>query len=155
MSNKSRSDLPHPAQSATFTLRPFILADIEPVIELWRQCELIRPWNNPYLDIQRKLTTQPELFLVACLDGQIVGSAMIGYEGHRAWVYYLAVHPSYQKQGIGLALMQKAEQLLIDRDCPKIQLMVRKSNREAISFYEAQGYEVSDVLVLGKRLIED
>ena len=139
----------------TFTIRPFTLADTEAIVELWTLCDLVRPWNNPYLDIQRKLTTQADLFLVACKDDLVVGSAMVGYEGHRGWVYYLAVHPEQQKQGIAHPLMAQAEQLLIERGCPKIQLLVRRNNDKVVAFYEAQGYEVADVLMLGKRLIED
>lgn len=137
------------------SIRPFTVNNTETVVQLWHLCDLVRPWNDPYLDIQRKLSTQAELFLVATIDEQVVGTAMVGYEGHRAWVYYLAVHPEHQKKGIGQALMQKAEALLIDLACPKIQLLVRKSNASVIAFYEAQGYEIADVVVLGKRLIED
>lgn len=139
----------------TITIRPFAIADTQAVIKLWTGCDLIRPWNDPHKDIQRKLSTQSDLFLVACHHDVVVGSAMVGYDGHRGWVYYLAVHPEHQRQGIGQVLMQKAEESLIALACPKIQLLVRKSNSAVVEFYEEQGYEASDVLVLGKRLIED
>lgn len=139
----------------TITIRPFALADTQAVIDLWTLCDLIRPWNNPHKDIQRKLSTQADLFLVACHQETVIGSAMVGYDGHRGWVYYLAVHPKQQRQGVGQALMQKAEELLTARACPKIQLLVRKSNSAVVEFYEELGYEASDALVLGKRLIED
>ncbi|MFV9474626.1 GNAT family acetyltransferase [Advenella sp. RU8] len=136
-------------------IRSFILEDGEAVIRLWNECGLVRPWNDPRKDIERKLTTQPELFLVSEKNGVVVGSAMIGYEGHRGWVYYLAVDPACQGQGIGQALMQEAENRLIERGCPKIQLLVRSNNSKVLAFYEKLGYEVGDVLMLGKRLIPD
>ncbi|NLY63437.1 MAG: GNAT family acetyltransferase [Alcaligenaceae bacterium] len=137
-------------------IRPFRLEDSDAVIGLWRECDLLRPWNDPQKDIERKLTVQPELFIVAeNAEGAVIGSAMIGYEGHRGWVYYLAVKPACQGQGAGRALMHEAEALLLARGCPKIQLLVRAGNSQVVDFYERQGYEKSDVLMLGKRLIPD
>ena len=126
---------------------------------LWRECGLVRPWNDPYKDIARKATVQPELFLVACSGAQddagIVGSAMVGYDGHRGWVYYLAVAPTVQRRAIGRALIARAEQLLLERGCPKLTLMVRSENAAVVAFYRALGYVEDDVAVLGKRLISD
>lgn len=136
-------------------IRSFVQQDEDAVIRLWNACGLVRPWNDPKKDIQRKLTTQPELFLVVDKEGVVLGSAMVGYEGHRGWVYYLAVDPSCQGQGIGQALMQEAEHLLMERGCPKIQLLVRSNNSQVLDFYGKLGYETSDVVMLGKRLIPD
>lgn len=136
-------------------IRSFLQQDEDAVIRLWNECGLVRPWNDPKKDIARKLTTQPELFLVVEKEDRVVGSAMIGYEGHRGWVYYLAVDPSCQGQGIGQALMREAEHLLIERGCPKIQLLVRSNNVQVLDFYAKLGYETGDVLMLGKRLIPD
>lgn len=136
-------------------IRSFLQQDEGAVIRLWNECGLVRPWNDPKKDIARKLTTQPELFLVVEKEDRVVGSAMIGYEGHRGWVYYLAVDPSCQGQGIGQALMREAEHLLIERGCPKIQLLVRSNNVQELDFYAKLGYETGDVLMLGKRLIPD
>lgn len=136
-------------------IRSFVQQDEDAVIRLWNACGLVRPWNDPKKDIQRKLTTQPELFLVVEKEGVVLGSAMVGYEGHRGWVYYLAVDPSCQGQGIGQALMQEAEHLLMERGCPKIQLLVRSNNSQVLDFYGKLGYETSDVVMLGKRLIPD
>lgn len=136
-------------------IRSFVQQDEDAVIRLWNACGLVRPWNDPKKDIQRKLTTQPELFLVVEKEGGVLGSAMVGYEGHRGWVYYLAVDPSCQGQGIGQALMQEAEHLLMERGCPKIQLLVRSNNSQVLDFYGKLGYETSDVVMLGKRLIPD
>ncbi|GAA4414646.1 acetyltransferase [Advenella faeciporci] len=136
-------------------IRSFLQQDEDAVIRLWNECGLVRPWNDPKKDIERKLTTQPELFLVVEKEGVVVGSAMVGYEGHRGWVYYLAVDPACQGQGIGQALMQEAEHLLMERGCPKIQLLVRSNNSQVLDFYERLGYETGDVVMLGKRLIPD
>ena len=129
--------------------------DTEAVVALWRQCGLTRPWNDPYADIDRKLSTQPELFLVGETDAGVTASAMVGFDGHRGWVYYLAVHPGLRGAGAGRALMVEAERLLVERGCPKIMLMVRSANDDVVAFYRALGYAEDDVVVLGKRLIED
>ncbi|MBP1324975.1 ribosomal protein S18 acetylase RimI-like enzyme [Leucobacter exalbidus] len=150
----------------TFTIREFREADTEQTVALWEACELIRPWNDPRADIARKLTTQPELFLVAEDAGpaagasaqatpRIVGSVMAGYDGHRGWMFYLATAPSHRGRGIARALVAEIETRLEARGCPKAQLLVRADNAQAVGFYRALGYDVSDVLVLGKRLIED
>ncbi|MBT4890757.1 MAG: GNAT family acetyltransferase [Rhodospirillales bacterium] len=138
------------------TIRPYGSNDEAAVIQLWHDCGLTVTWNDPAKDIERKLTEQPELFLVAQNnDASIIGSIMAGFDGHRGAVNYLAVHPDHRKQGIAEKLMNKVEALLIEAGCPKINVMVRGSNLEANGFYEAIGYEPQDVVVLGKRLIED
>lgn len=136
-------------------IRPYQHADETAVIALWQACGLTRPWNNPALDIARKLTVQPELFLVGELDGQIVASAMAGFEGHRGWVNYLGVSPAQRGRGLARAMMAQVEALLLARGCPKINLQVRADNTEALGFYAALGYGQEVVLGLGKRLIVD
>jgi ribosomal protein S18 acetylase RimI-like enzyme len=85
--------------------------------------------------------------------GAITGAVMVGFDGHRGWVYYLAVHPDQQRRGLGRALMAAAEAWLLGRGAPKIQLMVRDDNAEARGFYEALGYAVQPVVTIGKRLL--
>jgi ribosomal protein S18 acetylase RimI-like enzyme len=136
-------------------IRAFLAADEEQVIALWRACGLTRPWNDPHRDIQRKLGEQPELFLVAHVDEALAGSVMAGYDGHRGWVYYLAVAPQHRRLAIGRALMQEVERLLIERGCPKINLLVRSSNVEVVAFYRELGYAQDDAISLGRRLIPD
>lgn len=133
-------------------IRPFRHEDEAQIVALWQACGLTRPWNEPHRDIARKLTEQPELFLVS---GQPVASAMVRFDGHRGWVYYLAVHPAPQGKGYGRMLMAHAEQLLIERGCPKINLLVRAGNRAVIDFYDKLGYAPDEVVSLGKRLIAD
>ena len=136
-------------------LRPFTVADTEAVISLWTEVGLVRPWNDPRRDIQRKLTTQPELFLVIDEGSQVIATAMVGYDGHRGWVYYLAVAPERRGLGHARALMAEAERLLIERGCPKIMLMVRADNDTVIGMYEGLGYATESTVVMGKRLIPD
>lgn len=136
-------------------LRSYTPADEAAVIALWHACGLTRPWNDPKRDIARKLTEQPELFLVGEDDGRVVATAMIGYDGHRGWVYYVAVEPALQGRGYGRMLMARAEALLRERGCPKINLLVRKGNDAVMAFYEKLGYGADAAVSLGKRLIPD
>jgi len=136
-------------------IRTFELNDSAAVIALWKACGLTRPWNNPELDIQRKLSVKDELFLVAELDQRIIGSVMGGYDGHRGWINYLAVDPDIRKQGAGRALMDAVQARLLKLDCPKINLQVRQGNDAIAAFYEAIGYTDDECRSFGKRLIED
>jgi ribosomal protein S18 acetylase RimI-like enzyme len=137
------------------SIRPFALRDTETVISLWQETGLTRSWNNPHRDIQRKMSVQPELFLVAVDGDEIVGSVMAGYDGHRGWIYYLASAPRRRGEGIGRHLVEAAEHALLELGCPKVQLMVRPENEEVLSFYDALGYERFTTTTTGKRLIPD
>jgi ribosomal protein S18 acetylase RimI-like enzyme len=136
-------------------IRPFRPDETESVVALWEACDLIRPWNDPRKDIERKLRVDPELFLVAVEDELVVGAVMAGYEGHRGWINYLAVDPGRRRQGLGKDLIAAAEGLLAERGCPKINLQVRSEHADVIAFYGALGYQKDDVVSLGKRLIDD
>jgi ribosomal protein S18 acetylase RimI-like enzyme len=149
-----KEQITHPNRKL-LDIRPFQQMDEDSVIELWKVCGLIVPWNNPQRDIQRKLLVQPELFLVGCFENHIVASAMAGYEGHRGWINYLAVDPNYQRSGFATQIMDRAETLLAAAGCPKICLQVRSENTAVIEFYRKYGYEIDDVVGLGKRLESD
>jgi ribosomal protein S18 acetylase RimI-like enzyme len=136
-------------------IRPFREPDEIGVVGLWRACGLVRPQNDPRKDIRRKLKVNPEWFLVGEHQGRIVGSIMVGYEGHRGWINYLAVEPGLQRTGLGRMLMDEAERLLREAGCPKINLQVRSSNEAAVGFYRELGFSVDDVVSLGKRLEVD
>ncbi len=136
-------------------IRPFEERDTEQVVALWRACGLVRPWNDPHRDIERKLAVQRELFLVGEADERVVASAMAGYDGHRGWVNYLAVAPEERGAGHARALMAEIERVLLERGCPKVNLQVRADNEQALGFYRALGYEVDAAVSLGKRLIPD
>jgi ribosomal protein S18 acetylase RimI-like enzyme len=138
-------------------IRAFEEGDTDEVVALWRLCGLTRPWNDPHRDIARKLAVQRELFLVGVEEGNgaVIACIMAGYEGHRGWVNYLAVHPDARGAGHGRDLMAEAEALLLERGCPKVNFRVRGDNTAALAFYAAIGYGVDDAVSLGKRLIAD
>ncbi|CAD5992272.1 GNAT family acetyltransferase [Agreia sp. COWG] len=136
-------------------IRPFAPSDTDAVITLWREAGLVRPWNDPRKDIERKLTTQPELFLVAEADERLVAVAMVGYDGHRGWVNYLAVASDSRGLSYGRLMMQEAERLLTELGCPKINLQIRADNATVRAFYEHLGYTEDHAIGYGKRLIAD
>jgi ribosomal protein S18 acetylase RimI-like enzyme len=133
-------------------IRPFHASDEDQVVDLWHRCGLVVPRNDPKQDIARKLHVQPELFLVGILDGRVAATVMAGYEGRRGWINYLAVAPNRQRLGIGRQMMQAAERALRGLGCPKINLLIRTSNRAVIAFYERLGYSIDEVVSMGKRL---
>lgn len=137
-------------------IRVFAPADTEAVVQLWNDCGLTRPWNDPHKDIARKLSVSPELFLIGTNgQGLLMATVMVGYDGHRGWINYLAVHPSHQRQGHASQLMQQAEQLLTERGCPKLNLQVRAGNEAVIALYESLGYTDDKTVSMSKRLIAD
>lgn len=140
---------------SSIRIRAFAEADEPAVIRLWDRCGLIRPWNDPHKDIARKLGVRRDLFLVAVDAGTIVGTVMVGYDGHRGWINYLAVEPADQKRGLGRALMAAAETLLLREGCPKVNLQIRAGNEGVVAFYRRLGYDVEEMVSMGKRLIPD
>lgn len=138
-----------------FIIRKYDAADQDDVIDLWTQCGLIVPQNDPGLDIDRKLKVNPEWFLVGQLKGKVIATCMAGYEGHRGWINYLAVAPEYRRRGLATRIMSEAERILRDAGCPKINLQIRTSNTDVIEFYKTIGYDVDDVIGMGKRLEHD
>jgi ribosomal protein S18 acetylase RimI-like enzyme len=136
-------------------IRPFRAADEPAVVALWGRCGLTRPWNDPQKDITRKLAVRPDLFLVAEIDDTVIGTVMVGYDGHRGWINYLGVDPDYRRKGVGRVLMAEAELLLRLEGCPKINLQVRTGNTEVIEFYRRVGFVMDDVISMGRRLEDD
>ena len=136
-------------------IRPFQTEDEASVVSLWQLCELTVPWNNPYKDIARKLKVQPELFLVGMLDSLLIATVMGGYDGHRGWINYLAVHPDFQGQGYAQQVMENVESELRKRGCPKINLQIRSGNARVMAFYQKLGFTDDQALSMGKRLEED
>lgn len=124
------------------------------VIALWQATDLTRPWNDPIDDLRRALHSPSSTVLAAVGEGpgpELGGTVMVGHDGHRGWVYYLAVQPRHQGRGLGRRLMAAAEDWLRGR-VPKLQLMVRRENSTTTRFYEHLGYERSDVTVLSRWL---
>ncbi|SAK41974.1 acetyltransferase [Caballeronia pedi] len=138
-------------------IRTFDTADRDAVIALWREvfpeyADASRPQRDPALSIANKMTTQPELFFVGLADGRVVGTVMAGYDGHRGWVYSLAVTPLLRGRGFGGALMKHAEAALAKLGCPKVNLQILSVKTELRGFYEKLGYRMDEVVSLGKRL---
>ncbi len=139
------------------------MADFDPmredetdaVIMLWRVCGLTRPWNDPKADIALAMNGTASDILVHRVDDVPVASVMVGHEGHRAWVYYLATHPDYRRKGLARAAMRATEIWATERGVPKMHLMVRPENAAVIAFYEALGYEDGTITVLQKWLDPD
>jgi len=136
-------------------IRAFQMADKATLVSLWQLCELTVPWNNPYKDIARKLKIQPELFLVGVQNSLLIASVMGGYDGHRGWINYLAVHPDFQGQGYAQQMMKSVESELRKIACPKINLQIRSGNAKVMKFYQKLGFTDDLVLSMGKRLEED
>lgn len=136
-------------------IRAYQNDDRKAVVNLWLECGLVVPHNHPGRDIERKLRVNPEWFLVGELDGALVATCMVGYEGHRGWINYLAVRPELQGQGYGREVMAEAERILKATGCPKINLQIRSTNHKVIEFYKSIGYKMDDVVSMGKRLEPD
>ena len=135
--------------------RKFKKTDTDEVIKLWKTCKLIVPWNDPLKDIKRKLSINDDLFIIGEKKNKIVATAMAGYDGHRGYIYYLAVLPELQKRGIGSSILSIIEMKLHKLGCPKINLFVRNTNIKVKAFYKANKYEFQNSQVYGKRLISD
>jgi ribosomal protein S18 acetylase RimI-like enzyme len=122
-------------------------------ITLWHDVGLTRPWNDPRTDLERAIRSPSATVLAGTQDdGRLVATAMVGHDGHRGWVYYLAVHPAARRAGRGREMMWACEAWLRERGVPKLNLMVRGDNQETLDFYRAIGYAHDDVLVLSRRL---
>jgi ribosomal protein S18 acetylase RimI-like enzyme len=134
-------------------IRAFHRSDGEQVAALWSAVfGYAAPHNQPAAVIRCKLAVQRDLFFVALLDDKLVGTVMGGYDGHRGWVYSLAVAPELRHRGIGTALVRHVERALRERGCPKINLQVLASNAATVAFYEKLGYAVEERVSMGKVL---
>ena len=109
------------------------------------------PYNRAEVAIPEKLKTQGELFFVALLDGAVIGTTMAGYDGHRGWLYSVAVHPDHQRGGVGSQLLRAAEAKLVEMGCGKINLQIRAGNDAVAAFYGRHGYAVEERISMGKR----
>ncbi|WP_125773691.1 GNAT family acetyltransferase [Antribacter gilvus] len=135
---------------AGIAFREIADADVEPVVALWRDCGLTRPWNDPYRDVADARTGETSTILVARDGGAVVATVMAGLDGHRGWLYYVAVAPGRQGAGLGRAAVVAGEAWLAAQGARKVQLMVRTSNTEVVAFYERLGYADQETTVLGR-----
>ncbi|QEL16497.1 GNAT family acetyltransferase [Limnoglobus roseus] len=134
-------------------IRHYHDADLSAVIALWNEVlPPSAPHNDPATSIRNKLAHERDLFFVADAAGEVVGTVMGGYDGHRGWIYSVAVHPGHRRQGIGGQLLRRMESALVERGCLKINLQVRATNAGVIPFYQSLGYAVEELVSMGKRL---
>lgn len=126
------------------------------VIQLWSDIfGYEAAHNTPSLVIDKKLALHDGLFFVATVEGSVVGTVLAGYDGHRGWLYSLAVRPAWRKSGLGTALVHHAEQALVEKGCMKINLQIVSGNEKVTSFYESLGYEVEQRVSMGKRIAQN
>ena len=139
--------------STTLRVRSYAHHDEDAVVRLWQTVFADDPpWNAPREMIRRNLEVQPDLFLVATLDAELVGTVVAGFDGVRGWIHHLAVTPTARRRGVASALMAEAEARLRALGCPKLNLQVRAGNRDAEAFYAALGFAVEARTSFGKRL---
>lgn len=134
------------------TVRPCSADDRDAVVALWTACGLVVPWNDPAADFALALSKSSSTVLAAVEGGRIVATAMVGQDGHRGWIYYVAVDPARQGHGLGRRMVAEAEGWLVAAGMPKVQLLVRETNQRVLAFYERLGYARSPVTMMQKWL---
>jgi ribosomal protein S18 acetylase RimI-like enzyme len=134
-------------------IREFKIGDYLLVRDLWQTAGLVLRPGDELEDVKLKLQRDPDLFLVAELEGEIVGSVIGGWDGRRGWIYHLAVKPEHQRKGIGVGLVHEVEKRLVARGAKKVNAQVYKSNEQSSAFFKAIGYEAhADLIMIGKHL---
>ncbi len=142
-------------QENFLNIRKFQESDEQGLVSLWNVCKLSVALNNPYKDIARKLSVQPDLFLVGYIENKLIASVMAGYDGHRGWINYFAVHPDFQNRGFGKQLMDHVENRLRELGCPKINLQIREGNKKVLSYYQKLGFVKEKRISMSKKLEDD
>ena len=141
-----------PLSPAPLAIAPIEDADVEPVVALWQRCGLTRPWNDPHADIALARRRDKSTVLTGRDGERIVATAMIGHDGHRGWVYYVAVDPDCRNRGHGRIIMTAAEDWLRSAGILKLQLLVRRENAQANAFYQSLGFAKSTSVMFAKWL---
>ncbi len=136
----------------TLAITPIDDADVADVVALWQTCGLTRPWNDPATDIALARRGSNATVLIGRGDRLIVATVLVGHDGHRGWVYYLAVDPDHRQQGYGRVMMDAAERWLRERGIEKLQLMVRPDNKSVKNFYQSLGYSEQERVIYAKWL---
>ena len=136
----------------TLAIVPIDDADVAGVIALWQACGLTRPWNDPAADIALARKGSNATVLIGRNNGSIVATVLVGHDGHRGWVYYLAVDPDRRHKGYGRVMMSAAEDWLRERGIEKLQLLVRPDNRSVKNFYQSLGYSEQERIIYAKWL---
>jgi len=130
-------------------------ADIDLVIELWETCNHLISHNDPTTDISFCRSSPNAALFIGYVDSALAASIMTGHDGHRGWIYYLAVDPKQEGKGFGRCMVWHAEDRLRDRGVPKVNLMIRETNTEVREFYEAIGYATEPRMVMARFLTDD
>jgi len=133
-------------------IEPVVAADADAIVALWERAGLTRPWSDARADFLRAVDGTQSEVLKAVQDDAIIGGVMVGDDGHRGWIYYLAVEQSFRSAGIGKALVAAAEHWLRTRGQTHVRLMVRSENPAVLPFYESLGYDDRACVVLGRNL---
>jgi ribosomal protein S18 acetylase RimI-like enzyme len=136
----------------TLAIAPIDDADVVDVVALWQRCGLTRPWNDPAADIALARKGSNATVLIGRGNGLIVATVLVGHDGHRGWVYYLAVNPDHRHKGHGRVMMSAAEDWLRERGIEKLQLLVRADNRSVKNFYQSLGYSEQERIIYAKWL---
>jgi ribosomal protein S18 acetylase RimI-like enzyme len=131
-------------------IRPFVIEDTDAVLEVWSLAGITTPERKPRSDIQKKLRHSPESFFVGAHEGKIVATVMVGYDGHRGWIYKLAVRPDLQRKGIGTQMMEQAESWLRQQGCLRVKLQIDEARSDVAGFYKKLGYEVQPLVSMAK-----
>ena len=142
-----------------FDIRPYQPSQLQAVVSLWNRCDLLRPWNDPERDIELcRRTPSSEVFVgltgTAPDAPELTATVMTGSDGHRGWLYYLAVAPEQRRAGIGRRMVAHAEGWLAEQGIGKVELMIREENDAVRTFYERLGYEVEPRTVMSRWLRE-
>ena len=127
-------------------------AEVEAAVALWREAGLLRPWNDPRADIRLALAGPSSAVIAARAEARLAATVMVGWDGHRGWIYYLAVARDLRRRGIGAQMVKAAEDWLAERGAPKLNLLVRAENDAVLSFYQSLGYRRSDSILLQRVL---
>ena len=138
--------------TAALMIAPIADSDVSAVAALWQACELTRPWNDPAADIARARRGPDSAVLVGRDRESLVASVMVGHDGHRGWVYYVAIDPAHRGKGRGREIMNAAEQWLRQRGIEKLMLLVRSDNTKVQAFYESLGYDEQERVIYAKWL---
>ena len=144
--------MPSAAPARALTVAPIGDGDVADVIALWQRCGLTRPWNDPASDIALARKGENAAMLAGRDDSGIVASVLVGHDGHRGWVYYVAVDPDCRHKGYGRVIMDAAEQWLRLRGIEKLQLVVRPDNSQVQAFYRSLGYLEQERIIYAKWL---
>lgn len=131
-------------------IRPFEIEDTDGVLAVWTSVGMMREGRNQRDDIQKKLRHSPDSFFIGVCEGVVAAAVIAGYDGHRGWIYRLAVRPEFQRRGIGSAMVEHAESWLRQQGCPKMKLQIEPQRADIVEFYRKLGFETQELINMSK-----